>query len=113
MGMAGGQCRGYDHDTPLPGIIACTLQPHRHRRSGSALDLKLERTRHSAAERAAVKAEVKRAEETVDLIGIARAITRLDALEAEIDATVEKTEPANRDSAFEQVALKVTLAISR
>jgi hypothetical protein len=40
-------------------------------------------------------AEVKRAKETVDLIGIARAITRLDALEAEIEA-VEKTEPANR-----------------
>ena len=58
--------------------------------------LKLERTRRWAAERAAIKAEVKRAKETVDLIGIARAITRLDALEAEIEA-VEKTEPANRN----------------
>jgi hypothetical protein len=57
--------------------------------------LKLERTRRWAAERAAVKAEVKRAKKTVDLLGIARAITRLDALEAEIEA-VEKTEPANR-----------------
>ena len=53
--------------------------------------LKLERTRRWAADRAAIKAEVKRAKETVDLIGIARAITRLDALEAEIDA-VQKTE---------------------
>ena len=58
--------------------------------------LKLERTRRWAAERAAIKAEVKRAKETADLIGIARAITRLDALEAEIEA-VEKTEPANRN----------------
>jgi hypothetical protein len=47
-------------------------------------------------ERAAIKADVKRAKETVDLIGIARAITRLDALEAEIEA-VEKTEPTNRN----------------
>ena len=58
--------------------------------------LKLERMRRWAAERAAIKAEVKRAKETFDLIGIARAITRLDALEAEIEA-VEKTEPANRN----------------
>jgi hypothetical protein len=58
--------------------------------------LKLERTRRWAAERAAIKAEVKRAKETVDLIGIARAITRLDALEAEIE-TVENTGPTNRD----------------
>ena len=58
--------------------------------------LKLERTRRWAAERAAIKAEVKRAKETVDLIGIARAVTRLDALEAEIVA-VEKTKPANRN----------------
>jgi hypothetical protein len=57
--------------------------------------LKLERKRRWAAERAAIKAEGKRAKETVDLIGIARAITRLDALEAEIEA-VEKTELANR-----------------
>jgi hypothetical protein len=58
--------------------------------------LKLARTRRWAAERAAIKAEVKRAKETVDLIGIARAVTRLDALEAEIVA-VEKTKPANRN----------------
>ena len=57
--------------------------------------LKLERKRRWAAERAAIKAEAKRAKETVDLIGIARAVTRLDALEAEIEA-VEKTELANR-----------------
>ena len=58
--------------------------------------LKLERTRRWAAERAAIQAEVKWAKETVDLIGIARAITRLDALEAEIEA-IEKTESANRN----------------
>ena len=56
--------------------------------------LTLERTRRWAAERAAIKAEVKQAKETVVLIGIARAITRLDALEDEIEV-VEKTEPAN------------------
>jgi hypothetical protein len=39
--------------------------------------LKVERRRRWAADRAAIKAEVKRAKETVDLIGIARAITRL------------------------------------
>jgi hypothetical protein len=58
--------------------------------------LKLERTRRWAADRAAIKAEVKRAKETADLIGMARAITRLDALEAEIEL-VEKTELANRN----------------
>ena len=51
--------------------------------------LKHERLRRWAAERAAIKVEVKRAQETFDLIGIARAITRLDVLEAEIEA-VEK-----------------------
>jgi hypothetical protein len=55
---------------------------------------KLERTSRWAAERAAIKAEIKRAKETFDLIGLAQAFTRLDALEAEIEA-VEKTEPAN------------------
>jgi|ERR1700733_2504571 hypothetical protein len=59
--------------------------------------LKLERTRRWSADRAAIKAEVKRAKETVDLIGIARAITRLDALEAEIDA-VQKTEASKTPS---------------
>jgi hypothetical protein len=58
--------------------------------------LKLERTRRWAADRAAIKAEVKRAKETADLIGMARAITRLDMFEAEIEA-VEKTESANRN----------------
>ena len=55
------------------------------------------RTRRWAADRAAIQAEVKRAKETVDLIGIARAITRLDALEAEIDA-VQKTEASKTRS---------------
>jgi hypothetical protein len=58
--------------------------------------MKLERTRRWAAERTAIKAEVRRAKDTVDLIGIAHAITRLDALEVEIEA-VEKTERANRN----------------
>jgi hypothetical protein len=56
---------------------------------------KLERARRWAAERAAIKAEVKQAKEKVDLIGIARATTRLDALEAEIKA-VEKAKSVNR-----------------
>ena len=53
--------------------------------------LRLERKK--AAERAAVQAEVARAMETVDLIRMARTFTRLDALEAEIEA-VERTDPA-------------------
>jgi hypothetical protein len=39
-----------------------------------------------ASERVAIRAEVTRAKETVDLLRMARAITRLDALDAEIDA---------------------------
>ena len=57
--------------------------------------LKLERKKQWAAERAAIQAEVARAKETVDLIRMARAFTKLDALEAEIEA-VEKTDPPNR-----------------
>jgi hypothetical protein len=48
-----------------------------------------------AAERAVIQAEVARAKETVDLIRMARAFTKLDALEAEMEA-VEKRGPANR-----------------
>ena len=57
--------------------------------------LKLERKKRWAAERAAIQAEVARAKETVDLIRMARTCTRLDALEAEIEA-VEKTDPVTR-----------------
>jgi hypothetical protein len=57
--------------------------------------LKLERKKRWAAERAAIQAEVARAKETVDLIRMARTFTRLDALEAEIEA-VENTDPATR-----------------
>ena len=57
--------------------------------------LRLERKKRWAAERAAIQAEVARAMETVDLIRMARTFTRLDALEAEIEA-FEKTGPANR-----------------
>jgi hypothetical protein len=48
--------------------------------------LKLERSKRWASERAEIKAEVGRAKETVDLLRIAKAVTRLDALEAEIEA---------------------------
>ncbi len=47
---------------------------------------KLERAKRWASERAAIKAEVTRAKETVDLLCMAKAITRLDALDAEIEA---------------------------
>jgi hypothetical protein len=43
-----------------------------------------------ASERAAIKAEVTQAKETVDLLRMARAITRLDALDAEIEAVRRK-----------------------
>jgi hypothetical protein len=59
--------------------------------------LKVERRRRWAADRAAIKAEVKRAKETVDLIGMARAITRLDVLETEIEA-FQKTEASKTRS---------------
>jgi hypothetical protein len=52
---------------------------------------KLERAKRWASERAAIKAEVNQAKETVDLLRIAHAITRLDALDAEIEA-VKKAE---------------------
>jgi hypothetical protein len=54
-----------------------------------------DRKKQWAAERAVIQAEVARAKETVDLIRLARAFTRLDALEAEIEA-VEKRGPGNR-----------------
>ena len=57
--------------------------------------LELERKKQWAVERAVIQAEVARAKETVDLIRMARAFTRLDALEAEIEA-VERTDPATR-----------------
>ena len=47
---------------------------------------KAERAKRWASERAAIKAEVTEAKETVDLLRMARAIARLDALDAEIDA---------------------------
>ena len=57
--------------------------------------LRLERKKRWAAERAAIQAEVARAKETVDSIRMARTVTRLDTLEAEIEA-VERTDPATR-----------------
>ena len=51
---------------------------------------KAERVKRWASERAAIKAEVTQAKETVDLLRMAWAITRLDALDAEIDACQRK-----------------------
>ena len=48
---------------------------------------KLERVKRWAYERAAIKTEVSQAKETFDLLRMAHAITQLDALEAEIEAT--------------------------
>jgi hypothetical protein len=60
------------------------LALYSHDVSGAAQSClsKAERTRQWAAERAAIKAKVKRAKETVDLLRMAQAIIRLDALEA-------------------------------
>ena len=96
MGMAGGQCPEWIVIHPSLALLLALCSRTDIGGAVRPWILKLERTRRWAAERAAIKAEVKRAKETVDLIGIARAITRLDALEAEIEA-VEKTEPANRN----------------
>ena len=96
MGLVRGRCPGATVIHPFLALLLALCSPAN---IGGALRpwiLKLERTRRWATERAAIKAEVKRAKETIDLIGIARAITRLDALEAEIEA-IEKTEPANRN----------------
>jgi hypothetical protein len=47
---------------------------------------KSQRAKRWAYERAAIKAEVSQAKETVDLVRMAHAITRLDALYTEIEA---------------------------
>jgi hypothetical protein len=52
---------------------------------------KFKRSKRWASERAAIKAEVGQAKETFDLVRIAHAITRLDALDAEIEAARGKT----------------------
>ena len=51
---------------------------------------KAEQAKRWASERAAIKAEVAQAKETVDLLRMAWAVTRLDALDAEIDACQRK-----------------------
>ena len=51
---------------------------------------KAEQAKRWASERAAIKAEVTQAKETVDLLRMARAITRLDALDAEIEVSEKK-----------------------
>ena len=94
MGMVGGQCPSATVTHPSLALLLALCSRTDIGGAVRPRILKLERTRRWEAERAAVKAEVKRAKKTVDLLGIARAITRLDALEAEIEA-VEKTEPAN------------------
>ena len=55
---------------------------------------KLERAKRWAYERAAIKTEVSQAKETVDLLRMAHAITRLDTLDAEIEAA-KKAESGN------------------
>jgi hypothetical protein len=57
--------------------------------------LELERKKRWAAERAIIRAEIARAKDTVDLIRMARAFTKLNSLEAEIEA-VGKNAAANR-----------------
>jgi hypothetical protein len=47
---------------------------------------KLQTAKRWASERAAIKAEVNQAKETVDLVRMAHAITRLDALYGEVEA---------------------------
>jgi hypothetical protein len=47
---------------------------------------RLQRAKRWASERAAIKAEVNQAKETVDLVRMAHAITRLDALYGEVEA---------------------------
>lgn len=72
--------------------ILCTICTNGNVGPGARLWLsKLERAKRWASERAAIKAEVNQAKETVDLLRIAHAITRLDALDAEIEA-VKKAE---------------------
>jgi hypothetical protein len=56
---------------------------------------KLERAKRWAYERAAIKTEVSQAKETVDLLRMAHAITRLDTLDAEIEAA-KKVESGKR-----------------
>jgi hypothetical protein len=51
-----------------------------------AVGTNLQRAKRWAAEQAAIKAEVNQAKETVDLLRMAHAITRLDALDGEIEA---------------------------
>ena len=80
MGMAGGQCPEWIVIHPSLALLLALCSRTDIGGAVRPWILKLERTRRWAAERAAIKA----------------AITRLDALEAEIEA-VEKTEPANRN----------------
>ena len=61
---------------------------------------RLQRAKSWASERAAIKAEVSQAKETVDLVRMAHAITRLDALYGEVEAVKkarsEKSAKTNR-----------------
>jgi hypothetical protein len=54
---------------------------------------KAEQVKRWASERAAIKAEVTQAKENVDLLRMAWAITRLDGLDAEVDAVRGKAKP--------------------
>jgi hypothetical protein len=58
---------------------------------------KLKRAYRWVSERAAIRTEFRRAKETVDLLRMAQATIRLDALDAEIDA-VEKAKSGKRST---------------
>jgi hypothetical protein len=57
--------------------------------SGQAMIKKPDQTKRWALEEAIIKAEVNEAKKTIDLMRMAKAITRLDALHAEMQAASE------------------------
>jgi hypothetical protein len=69
---------------------------------------KAERAKRWASERAAIKAEVTQAKETVDLLRMAWAITRLDALDAEIDACQRKAKSEKSPETERETPKRVT-----
>ena len=81
--VGGWAARGRDNDTFFLSIFPALF------RLGD-LSKAIWQWKRRASERAAIKAEVTQAKETVDLLRMARATTRLDALDAEIDACQRK-----------------------
>ena len=78
-----------DDDTLSLTNFADTLSLRRYSQGRTDLDIEATTGERWASERAAIKAKVTRAKETVDLLRMAEAIVRLDALDAEIDAAEE------------------------